>query len=194
VSDRLQKISKLLSSQKSRAGYIKAKLSVLVPAQIRGLRLKSVNPAMPFQRDLARETELHQSRISMFETPGMSNMTLETLSKIAAGLRVGVIVKFVPFHEMLRWENSFSLDTFDVHPRLEEDYEFLNPAAVNKLAEVVDIGLLTQVGQGEVPDSAAGGLNTSNLNSENPFSKVKKPSQVGAQANEQERGDGTGWN
>jgi transcriptional regulator with XRE-family HTH domain len=102
---------------------------VLVPAQIHALRLKSKNPALPRQRDLAREAEMHQSRISMFETPGAANITLETLAKIAAGLKVGVIVKFVPFNEMLRWENSFRADSFDVAPRLEEDEEFIRPDA-----------------------------------------------------------------
>jgi transcriptional regulator with XRE-family HTH domain len=130
MSVRLDRISRIIKSQKSRASYIKAKLVVLVPAQIRALRLRSSNPPMPFQRDLAREAGMHQSRISMFETPGTANITLETLAKIAAGLRVGVIVKFVSFHEMLRWENSFSPDTFHVTPRLEEDNEFLNPPAV----------------------------------------------------------------
>jgi hypothetical protein len=84
---------------------------------------------MPFQRDLARESGLHQSRISVFETPGAANITLETLAKIAAGLRLGVIVKFVPFSEMLRWENSFSPDSFNVVPRLDQDTQFLNPEA-----------------------------------------------------------------
>ncbi|MGB7148297.1 MAG: helix-turn-helix transcriptional regulator [Terriglobales bacterium] len=82
---------------------------------------------MPYQRDLAREADLHQSRISMFETPGAANITLETLSKVAAGLRVGVVVKFVPFHEMLQWENSFSPESFNVLPRLEQDHLFIDP-------------------------------------------------------------------
>jgi transcriptional regulator with XRE-family HTH domain len=129
MSDRLERIYRLLKSQKSRAAYIKGKLVVLVPAQIRSLRLKSTNPPMPYQRDLAREAEVQQSRISMFETPGAANITLDTLAKIAAGLRVGVIVKFVPFNEMLRWENSLSPDNFNVNPRLEEDQAFLNPGA-----------------------------------------------------------------
>jgi transcriptional regulator with XRE-family HTH domain len=94
--------------------------------QIRALRLKSVDPPMPYQRDLAKETELHQSRISMFESPGAANMTLETLAKIAAGLRVGVLVKFVPFSDMLAWENQFSPDRFDIR-RLAEDEAFINP-------------------------------------------------------------------
>ena len=131
VSERSRRISRLLNSQKSRTAYIKAKLGVLVPAQIRALRLQSTNPPMPYQKDLARESEIkQQSRISMLETPGAANMTLETLAKVAAGLRVGVIVKFVPHSEMLRWENSFSPDV-DV-TRLENDREFLNPAAVEQ--------------------------------------------------------------
>jgi transcriptional regulator with XRE-family HTH domain len=83
---------------------------------------------MPRQTDLARATGLHQSRISVFETPGAANVTLETLAKIAAGFKVGLIVKFVPFSEMLHWENEYSQDTFDVLPRLEKDEAFLNPA------------------------------------------------------------------
>jgi transcriptional regulator with XRE-family HTH domain len=81
---------------------------------------------MPRQEDLARETGLHQSRISMFETPGAANVTLDTLANVAAGLRCGVIVKFVPFSEMLGWENSYRQDLFDV-TRLEDDETFLNP-------------------------------------------------------------------
>ncbi len=128
TNGRSDRISRLLSSQESRVAYIKAKLAVLVPAQIRALRLRSTNPPMPKQSDLARQSAMHQSRISMFETPGAANITLETLSKVAAGLRCGVVVKFAPFSEMLRWENSFSPDLFNV-PRIEEDYEFIRPAS-----------------------------------------------------------------
>ena len=144
MSERSERISRLLNSQQSRVSYIKAKLSVLVPAQIRSLRLRATNPPMPYQRDLAQETDLHQSRISMFETPGMSNMTLETLAKVGAGLRCGVIVRFVPFSEMLTWENNFSPDQFDV-VRIDCDEAFLHPpdepygigASINKRVTVL---------------------------------------------------------
>lgn len=128
MNERSKRISRLLRSYKSRVSYIKAKLVVLVPAQIKALRLRSEDPPMPRQSDLARETEMHQSRISMFETPGMANITLDTLAKIAAGLRVGVAVRFVPFSEMLAWESGFSQDEFNVI-RLDHDNDFLEPAA-----------------------------------------------------------------
>jgi transcriptional regulator with XRE-family HTH domain len=126
VNERSNRISKLLQDQKSRASYIKAKLAVLVPAQIKALRLKS---DMPRQLDLAREAHMHQSRISMFETPGQANLTLETLAKLAATFKTGLLVKFVPLSEMLRWENEFSQDEFDVI-RLEDDEAFLSPTIV----------------------------------------------------------------
>ena len=124
MSDRSQKISKLLTSFESRTSYIRSKLGVLVPSQIRSLRLKS---AMPRQSDLAREAKMQQSRISMFETPGSANLTLDTLSRLASAFKVGLIVKFVPFSEMLRWENEYSQDTFNV-TRLADDTDFLQPA------------------------------------------------------------------
>src|SRR3974377_254533 len=116
MNERSELISKLARSIDSRTAYVKAKLGVLVPSQIRSLRLHS---DMPRQADLAKEAGLQQSRISMFETPGAANVTLETLARLAAAFRVGLIVKFVPFSEMLRWENSFS-PSYDVR-RLEED-------------------------------------------------------------------------
>jgi len=139
MSEQSTRISRLLQNQESRASYINSKLAVLVPAQIRALRLRSIDPPMPFQKDLARESGMQQSRISMFETPGASNLTLETIARIAAALRVGVVLKFVPFHDMLRWENSFSPDTFDVE-RLQDDEAFVNPEGerINENANQLD--------------------------------------------------------
>lgn len=122
-------ISKLRTNLNSRASYIRAKLSVLVPSQIRALRLKS---NMLRQADLARAANMHQSRISMFETPGAANMTIETLSRLAATFRVGLIIEFVSFSEMLQWENSFSQDLFDV-TRIEHDRDFLRGASRTRL-------------------------------------------------------------
>jgi transcriptional regulator with XRE-family HTH domain len=81
---------------------------------------------MPRQADLAKAARLHQSRISMFETPGAANMTIETLARLAAAFKVGLVVKFVPFSEMLAWENHFSQDSFNV-VKIDVDQDFLNP-------------------------------------------------------------------
>lgn len=63
----------------------------------------------------------------MFETPGAANMTIDTLSRLAATFNTGLVIEFVPFSEMLGWENDFSQDAFDV-VRLDRDREFLEGA------------------------------------------------------------------
>lgn len=132
MKEKLTLISRILKDKKTRAAYIMAKLAVLVPSQIRALRLRS---SMPRQQDLADEAVMQQSRISMFETPGAANVTLETLAWLAAIFKVGVIVKFVPFSEMLRWENSFSQEDFTV-TKVDEDRDFLDPSPATIASEV----------------------------------------------------------
>lgn len=121
MSDRLTKISRLKAYRTAREAYIKGKLSVLIPAQIRALRLKSKTPK---QQDMAKEAGMKQSRISAAEKPGAVNFNLDTLVRIASALKVGLIVEFVPFGTMLAWENGFSQDRFNV-VTLDEDTEFI---------------------------------------------------------------------
>jgi len=67
---------------------------------------------------------MKQSRVSAMEQPGAVNFNIETLVRSAATYGVGLVVRFVPFSEMLRWENSFDQDAFDVVP-IGEDTEFI---------------------------------------------------------------------
>lgn len=151
--ERSKTISRLRSDLNARASYIKAKLGVLVPSQIKALRLKS---NMPRQADLARQANMQQSRISLFETPGAANMTIETLSRLAAAFNVGLIVEFVPFSDMLEWENSFSQDSFDV-VRLEQDHDFLQdrPREIRRRSRRHRRGCLAFIGDSQSALGAA---------------------------------------
>lgn len=161
MDERSNLISKLRESIDYRTAYVKSKLGVLVPSQVRALRLQS---EMPRQSDLAKEAHMQQSRISTIETPGAANVTLETLARLAAAFRVGLIVKFVPFSEMLRWENSFLPASFNVTPRLEQDVEFLNPQEFNSTLSYAGVP------RGEVRQFVATGDESYfvNLNAGNP--------------------------
>jgi len=123
MSDRQKIVSRLIADRDFRADYIRAKLEVLIPSQLRALRLREDKT----QPELAQLAEMRQSRISAMETPGRVNFNLETLVRMAATLNVGLMVKLVPFSEMLNWENSYSQDTFNV-TRLGNDIDFLRPA------------------------------------------------------------------
>jgi DNA-binding XRE family transcriptional regulator len=124
MSDRSSLISKLLTNRDSRAAYIRAKLEVLIPSQLRALRLRQERT----QPELAQLADMKQSRISAMETPGKVNFNLDTLVRMAATLNVGMMVKFIPFSEMLGWENDYSQDIFDV-TQLSYDADFLQPVA-----------------------------------------------------------------
>lgn len=101
-----------LKDRKYREAYIRASISVNLPSQIRALRL-----ALPMtQQEFAAEAEMKQPRISAMEKPGATKFNIETLVRLAAAFRVGLIVKFVPVSEMVAWENGFSQDSFIVAP------------------------------------------------------------------------------
>lgn len=134
MNERSNLISKMKTDKGARLAYIKGKLAVFIPSQIRALRLGS---NMSRQADLAEEVEMQQSRISMFESPGTTNFTIDTLARLAAVFRVGLLVKFVPLSKMLQEDNTFSQDTFNVL-KIENDKEFLDPST----AKEEDIELL----------------------------------------------------
>jgi transcriptional regulator with XRE-family HTH domain len=120
VSEKSQLIDKLKTRNNSRQAYTRAKLSVNIPSQIRALRRKREMT----QGMLAHESDMKQSRISAMERPGTVTFNIETLIRLAAAFKVGLIVKFAPFSEMLNWENSFSQDSFDVSA-IDQDSEFI---------------------------------------------------------------------
>jgi transcriptional regulator with XRE-family HTH domain len=123
MSDRSKLINRLISERDFRADYIRAKLDVLIPSQLRGLRRRDDLT----QPQLAEMAGMKQARISAMETQGRVNFNRETLVRMAATYGVGLIVKFVPFSEMLEWENNYSQDSFNPS-RLSNDVDFLRPA------------------------------------------------------------------
>jgi transcriptional regulator with XRE-family HTH domain len=130
MNERSEVIYKLKNNRKTREAYIKAKLNINIPSQIRALRLQK--PWM--QEELGKEVDMKQSRISKMEQPGAVNFNLATLVRLAAAFRVGLVVRFASFSEMLNWENEFSQDIFNV-TKLDDDIEFVTPVASKQVEE-----------------------------------------------------------
>lgn len=125
MSDRSKLINRLLTEREFRRAYIRAKLDVLIPSQLRALRLRDEKT----QSEMAKAADMKQARISAMETPGLVNFNLDTLVRMAAANNSGLMVKFIPFSEMLAWENNYTQDAFDV-VRLPNDTRFLDPQKV----------------------------------------------------------------
>jgi transcriptional regulator with XRE-family HTH domain len=172
MSDRQKIISKLITDRGFRADYIRAKLEVLIPSQLRALRLREHKT----QSEVAQLADMKQARISAMESPGRVNFNLETLVRMAATHNTGLMVKFVPFSEMLAWENSYSQDSFDA-TRLSTDIRFLEPATTSIRRRVRRrrtsarraITSVRRTMQLSMATSGAGGISQLNLQFEAPM-------------------------
>jgi transcriptional regulator with XRE-family HTH domain len=55
------------------------------------------------QERLAKEVDMSQNAISRLESPDYGKQTITTLKRLAAAFDVGIVVRFVPFSEMVDW-------------------------------------------------------------------------------------------
>lgn len=136
MKERSTFLDKLINDYNYRLAYIKAKVGVNIPSQIKAMRRRRDNLS---QEALAKEAGKRQSQISSMERPGVTSFTVETLIRLAAAFKVGLIVRFVPFSEMLKWENNYSQDYFNVTP-IDHDIEFVNPEIRGELSLAASMG------------------------------------------------------
>jgi transcriptional regulator with XRE-family HTH domain len=109
VTTRAQKIAKL-KNKEYRDAFIGSQISIGLPFQIRALREQKGWK----QSDLAKNTGMLQPRISAIEAPGGAKFTIETLRRLASAFDVALIVRFVPFSELVDWSERFNPDEFKV--------------------------------------------------------------------------------
>lgn len=143
MSEKSQFISKLINSKNSRAAYLRASISVNLSSQIRALRRRQPMT----QLELAQAADMKQPRICAMEKPGATKFNLETLIRLAAAFKVGLIVRFASFGEVLDWENGYSQDSFDV-TSIDEDVQFVGAPAIAATANHEQV-VVNQEIQGE---------------------------------------------
>jgi transcriptional regulator with XRE-family HTH domain len=108
----------LLQDKEYRDAFVVASINIGVPAQIRTLRKQR----QWSQEKLAEEAMMQQEGISRIEDPDRGSVNLKTLLKLAAAFNVGLIVRFVPFSEMINWKLNLSLDAMEVKSFDQEIY------------------------------------------------------------------------
>jgi transcriptional regulator with XRE-family HTH domain len=115
VSTRVRKIARLTNKQ-YRDAFVGSQISIGLPFQIRALREQRGWK----QSRLASEAGMLQPRISAMENPGGAKFNLETLRRLASAFDVALVVRFVPFGELVDWSERFNPDTFSI-PNFEDD-------------------------------------------------------------------------
>ncbi len=104
-----KKKKNLMSALKDKAyreAFVSELINTGIPFQILALRE---------QRELTQEqfgtaVGMSQEMVSRIEDPNYGTLTLKTLKKIASGLDIGLMVRFVPFSELVEWEANITHD------------------------------------------------------------------------------------
>jgi len=92
-----QKLFAKLRNKEYRDAYVAEHVKTSVPIQARTLR----DQQGLTQTELARRAEMKQTVISRLEDPNYGNLTINSLLKLASGLDVALLVKFVPYSRLL---------------------------------------------------------------------------------------------
>ncbi len=106
-----------LSHRKYREQYALSLLKRSVAFQIKTLRKKHCGS----QAVLAERSRLTQGVVSRAEDQDYGNLTFNTVGRIAAGLDMAFIGKFVPWSELAKFSRDLSEDQFENIPTFEEE-------------------------------------------------------------------------
>ena len=116
---------KLASSKKYREEFALSLLKRSVSFQVKTLRKKRCGS----QAVLAERAKLTQGVVSRAEDQDYGNLTFNTVGRIAGGLDMAFIGKFVPFSALVRYSLELSEAQFENIPTFDEESlgRVLNP-------------------------------------------------------------------
>src|ERR1017187_377148 len=92
-------VQRLRRGKTSRQRFVESNLAKAIAHQLRATRDKLGWS----QERLAREVGMNQNAISRLESPAYGKQTLTTLKRLGAAMDVALIVRFVPFSELIDW-------------------------------------------------------------------------------------------
>jgi len=119
IIKRLKKvIEDLKSSKEYRDAFVEEHIDTGVPFQIHTLREQRIWT----QKDLGIHAGMAQETISRLEDPSYGKLTLKTLKRLASAFDVALMVRFVPFSELVEWELHLTPDSLKAQSFEEESY------------------------------------------------------------------------
>ncbi|HEY4359989.1 MAG TPA: helix-turn-helix transcriptional regulator [Bryobacteraceae bacterium] len=151
ISKQLEK----LSNADYRKAFVAAQVNIGIPFQLRALM-----KARGWTQDqLAARTGMLQPRISAMLKPGKVRPNIETLRRFAEAFDCGLIVRFAPFSELVKWSDEFNPDSFDAPSFADDtgldeseqtDIKPQEKIAARRLPTLRELAGQTKVG--EIPD------------------------------------------
>jgi transcriptional regulator with XRE-family HTH domain len=115
-----------LQDKATRDAFVSSQMSIPLSFQILVLREQRGMT----QKQLAEKAGMLQPRIAAMERPSGHEPNLRTLKRLASAFDVALVVRFVPFSELVKWAETFSPDTFVV-PSFDDDLGFQERVAAS---------------------------------------------------------------
>jgi transcriptional regulator with XRE-family HTH domain len=126
-----EQVWKSLGDPEYRHQFIDEGISVGIAFQIRALR----NRQKLTQGELAAKLTSKQPAVSSWENPNYGNYTLKTLKDLAKAFDVGLLVRFVPFSELVDRTLSLTGDAIAPPKFAEEQPDRIQPGVINLTTE-----------------------------------------------------------
>jgi transcriptional regulator with XRE-family HTH domain len=135
MNSKKERLLEQLKNKEYRDAFVAEMISTGIPFQIRALR-KQRNWS---QQKMSEETGMMQERISVLEDPNYGKLTLTTLKKLASALDIGILVRFVPISDLVKWELKLSADSLKALSYDEDPYF--------KIKTIEDLNIVHEVEQ-----------------------------------------------
>ncbi len=144
-----------MRGQSARAKFVESHVSKGIAFQIQALR----DQKQWSQQELAAHLESNQNAVYRLENPNYGKQTITTLRKVAATFDVALVVRFVPFSQLVDWvsgtprvDPGLTADTLDI-PDFQTELEagtFKEPKQTRD-NRATDVGIAKEAS----PDGAA---------------------------------------
>lgn len=120
IINRRNKIIKELKNKEYRDAFAVEHIDTGIPFQVQALREQRGWS----QNDLGNHADMAQEAISRIEDPNYGKLTIKTLKRLASAFDVGLMVRFVPFSDLVEWELNLSPGSLGVSSFNEDSYFF----------------------------------------------------------------------
>jgi transcriptional regulator with XRE-family HTH domain len=134
---------RLRKGPEARSKFVESHLNKELAFQLRSLR----DNAELSQEELATRVGMTQNAISRLENPNYGRATLTTLRRLAATYDVGLVVRFVPFSQLVDWETGTAYIERGLRPESMDVQTFEQEAGQGVFAEHPSTSVLISVPQ-----------------------------------------------
>ncbi len=118
INRRKKKLIEKLKHKEYRDAFVEENINVGIPFQIKALREQRELT----QKDFEELSGMKQALISRLENPDYSGFTLATLKKIASVYDIGLIVRFVPISDLVKWDLNLNSESLKALSYKEDPY------------------------------------------------------------------------